>query len=531
MVGSKKPTIEENKEKPRKISKKTVIICTVALILVCAVTIPLLIFLLGANKFDYLKSDLSEHITLAETDYKNYPLEVKLDEVTESDVERQIMNLLYQNRTASDTPAEEKTVPVSIGDKAMIYYRGYTVDERGIETEVDGASNMTGSYHELEIGSLSFIKGFEEGLIGAIPIDHLYNPQTDLIKSGEVSMGDVIYLSYTAMYPDGTTSVKKSERIDLSKDNIDALYGEGFKEYFESSNIIIGNKISEDKIFSHGGGTAVYCDMTVDYVIRCENEPVVIETRFPANYRDKALRGVSVNFDVYFKCTVVNEVPEYNEQFITETLEISAEALEEYEGESLVDKHRSYLYAELVSKNAKECETLIEEAIWDHYKEKAVIKSFPESAVESVYNDVYAERYSEYETYYSQMFTSLEEYIIAYYGATENADAGALMIADAQDIVSEKIIFYYIIRKENLLPSDEEYEKTYQKIYTEHLNYFLDDIYGDVIDGLKTEEEKQQKVKEIETQMLEYYGEEYFVELVYYDYAYDKVISFAIINE
>ena len=146
----------------------------------------------------------------------------------------------------------------------MIYYRGYTVDERGIETEVDGASNMTGSYHELEIGSLSFIKGFEEGLIGAIPIDHLYNPQTDLIKSGEVSMGDVIYLSYTAMYPDGTTSVKKSERIDLSKDNIDALYGEGFKEYFESSNIIIGSKISKEQLFGYESGTAIYFDMTVE---------------------------------------------------------------------------------------------------------------------------------------------------------------------------------------------------------------------------------------------------------------------------
>ena len=532
MVGYKKENEQKQSDTQKpKIKGKTAVIVSAALILVLALVFAVLIPLLKSDGFDYMKSDLSEYISLE--DYKGYSLEVKTDRIDERSVERQIMSLLYKNKSkeASYKGADQFNIPVSVGDTVQIYYRGYTVSEDGREIEFEGGSNMTGSYYSLGIGSLSFIEGFEEGLIGAIPCEHLYKPDSELFKSGKVMAGDAIYLSYSVMFPDGTTAKKTAERIDLSRDNINSIYGEGFKEYFESSNIIIGNKISEQKTFSYKGGTALYFDMKVDCAIRCASEPVTVDARFPANYGEHTLRGKEVKFDVYFKSSVVYEVPEYNGEFITETLKITEEQLEKYKGENLVEKHRAYLLESLNAENEQTRQTLIEEAVWDYYNQKVKIKKLPERELESVYQEIYSEIYNQYTTYYSSVYPTIESFIIARYGASQNADAKSLMVAETESIVTEKLIFYYIIRKENLTPSKEEYESSYEKIYKEHLDYYVEDIYKEEISKLETEEEKQAKINEIEKEMIEYFGEEYFAELVYYDYAYDKIISFATVVE
>ena len=61
---------------------------------------------------------------------------------------------------------------------------------------------------------------------------------------------------------------------------------------------------------------------------------------------------------------------------------------------------------------------------------------------------------------------------------------------------------------------------------SEHLNYYLEEIYDDELAGLKTEAEREARIIEIKEEMMDYYGEEYFRELVYYEFAYDTVISF-----
>ena len=155
----------------------------------------------------------------------------------------------------------------------------------------------------------------------------------------------------------------------------------------------------------------------------------------------------------------------------------------------------------------------------------------PTSEVAEIYEKIYAEIYNEYVSFYSSSFSTIESYIIARYGASEDANPRELISANAEQIVTEKLIFYYIIRKENLLPSAEEYEKSYKSIYSEHLDYYVERFYKDEFSKLEDEAEKQEKIKETEKEMLEYFGEEYFAELVYYDYAYDKILSFAKVVE
>lgn len=534
MVGYKREELTKDAKIPKgKKVKKTAIIASVSAALILALIAGILFSLFRSGGFDYMKSDLGEYISLSKDDYKNYTLNIKFDTVADADVDRKIMNLLYKNKAkeASNKGAEVLDVPISVGDTAKIYYRGYTVDEEGREWEVAGASNMLGDYFSLGIGSLSFISGFEEGLVGAVPAEHIFSPSKNLIKEGGVLAGDVIYLSYSVMYPDGKSAQKTGERIDLRSSDVNKYYGEGFREYFESSNIIIGSKISESKTFQYKDGDAVYFDMTVNSAIRCDMEPLTIEARFPAHYNEKSLRGKTVNFDVYFKSSVVYDVPEYNENFITETLKITSEQLSEYEGESVLQKHRAYLFKEATEENAKIRESLIEEAVWEHYNSAVDVKKLPQSEMKAVYEELYTEIYTEYSTYYSAAYSSFDSYVLARYGEDKNASARTLIENEAESIVVEKLIFYYIIREEKLIPSSEEFEKSYETTVKEHLDYYVSDIYAEELAKLKDESEKQKRIAEIKAEMMDYFGEDYFRELVYYDYAYDKIISFATIAE
>ena len=123
----------------------------------------LLSFLCGtltscSDGFSYTESDLTEYVQISESDYKNYTIEVPTLAVTDADIERKIMGLLSANRASSPSNKGAKMfkVPVSVGDNVYIYYRGYTVDENGVETEVDNTSNLLGSEYKLTVGSLSF---------------------------------------------------------------------------------------------------------------------------------------------------------------------------------------------------------------------------------------------------------------------------------------------------------------------------------------------------------------------------------------
>ena len=481
-----------------------------------------------SDSFSYTESDLSEYVRISESDYKNYTIELPTLTVTDADVDRKIMGLLSSKRssTPSNKGAKMFKVPVTVGDDVYIYYRGYTVDENGVETEVENASNLLGSEYKLTVGALSFIKGFEEGLIGAIPWDHHFDPEHERLTSGAVSGGDVIYITYTVMLPDGSSSYKSSERIDLGDEDIDERYGDGFKEYFTSGEVEVGKKISS-KTFIGSDGTVVYCDMKVNYALRCKNDPLTVNAIFPYDYADASKRGLEVRFDVYFNGAVIYDTPEYDETFITETLKLDADSLLKYDGETLVEKHRAYLKAEVEIENVSVREALIEEKIWEHYRSHATVIKLPEDKVDEIFAEQYSQIKSEYNMYFSSYYSSIEEYAYNMYGYSNLNEA---LLSEAEIIVTEKIIFYYIIREENLVPGDDKFEELYDKLVTDHLNYFLTEIYDDELASLKTEAEREARILEIKEEMMDYYGEEYFSELVYYEYAYDTVKSFATIK-
>lgn len=508
--------------------KKIIIISAVSLLLVTAFVIGLVAVILSQKHLDYMKDDLSRYIRISEKDYKDFTVELDLDKVTDKDVERKILNLLYENRAEKPKydGANVTNLPITVGDRVHLYYRGYTVDENGNQTELPNASNLFSEMAVLDIGALEFIPGFEESLIGINPKDC---PLFEYITNGEVKTGDVIYLTYSAILPDGTTTTKTSERIDLSSANVDTLYGAGFKKFFLGKTI--GTKLTEKKTFELADGSAVYYEMTVDGVTRCEKDAVTIDAYFPKSYSEESLRGVHAKFDVYVRYINVYETPEYNEKFITETLKMTAEDLKEYDGATILEKHKAYLRAEAEKENEEIRKSFIEASVWVHLKDKVKVKRLPESDVNEIYDEYFYEIQATYQTYYSGTYQNVDAFAVAYLGLDANANWRAYITKRAEDVITEKLIFYYIIREQGLVPDKAEFDKLYNESVEEYLKYYSNDIYKEELDKITDEAEKAERMLQIREEMLTYYGEGYFEEIVYYDFAKDKIIDFAKIVE
>ena len=102
---------------------------------------------------DFYPYDLNNYVTLG--DYKNVEYHEQTVFVTQTDIDARIKSDL---KKYGFTTNKEKTTEVMVGDIVNIDYVGY----------LDGVAfeGGTASGYSLEIGSGSFIEGFEEGLIG-----------------------------------------------------------------------------------------------------------------------------------------------------------------------------------------------------------------------------------------------------------------------------------------------------------------------------------------------------------------------------
>ena len=111
--------------------------------------------------FDYFHEDLTPYLTLTKEDYEG--LLVALD-VTEEDVDEYLNDTLLPSYR---TPKMATDRAVKEGDTVYIYYTGY-IDDVAFE---GGSNAEEDEPYALEIGSGSFIPGFEDALIGVIPAD------------------------------------------------------------------------------------------------------------------------------------------------------------------------------------------------------------------------------------------------------------------------------------------------------------------------------------------------------------------------
>ena len=513
-----------------------IIIVSVFILVAIAGGIILGAFLANRNKaVDYWNDNLKKYISISEEQYKNYTLpEIPLEKITEEGLQRKINQLLVKNKNteALYEGAYVTNLPMSLGDVAYMWYRGYTVDENGVQTGFEGGSNFSSQVTELELGSGSFIPGFEEALIGVVPNQH-----SNFAKqiTGSVEAGDVIYLTALIYNPDGSYRSLRSERIDLGdKEAVDAKYGEGFTEFFVGKTTDLGTnepqKIGEtigSKVYYIGGSTmaTAYYDMKIDFVTRCESNPLTIDARFPADYSKESLRGVEAKFDVYVTYAKMYDTPTFDDKFVTETLKVEEETLAGYSGTTVVEKYTELLREEYKEEVTEKNRVVLEEEMWKYYKSVVTVKKLPESSVQEFYNSYYKKIEDQYASY-SSYYETIDAFAIAYLGLGSDSDWRNYLIDQAKDIVLEKLLFYYIMRDAALEPSEEYYRVEYDKIYQEYLDYYIElnaeelsKYQGEVYD---------REIEILKKEMESYYGENYFKESVYYDYATKIMLEYSL---
>ena len=148
------------------------------------------------KEFDYNKAKLSKYVSVPERLYKSYNVTLNIPEITDFDVEEEVVKVLCANKITPDGPIYSLPgIAISAGDIARIYYRGYTM-EGDVKKYFDGGCNFASdpADTELEIGSGTFVPGFESGLIGE---DGVGKATLTRAESGKVRLGDIISLTYS----------------------------------------------------------------------------------------------------------------------------------------------------------------------------------------------------------------------------------------------------------------------------------------------------------------------------------------------
>lgn len=534
-------------------NKLALIITAAVLVLVLAtVGIILLVDYIKNDKgFDYLNSDLSKYIEISKDNYKNYKLSIEIAKPREEDLQSAILSL--QAKYKGDRLCGEnqwyssgKDLTVTPGSIVKVRYRGYKVSADGEIIEVAGLTNFNSlEATQLEIGSLMFPTGFEVNLVGAsLSSDRVMFSK---ITSGALTGELVAYVSYTKKVT--STSEKTTatcERIDLEGD-VDSVYGQGFKA--KLMEIAIGD--TEKFTLTDVNGVHCEYDLTVDFATNCEKQENIlkINTYFPYSYGVKELQNADVVFEVYIESIQPFEYDEFNDEFVEELLKkeetiVTAEDLDEYEGEGIADRYVAYMKSNLQKSYEQSYDELVESAMWAHMHEAANIKKFPASKVDPIYDEYIMDITERFETSGGKLYNNstmqyntyktLDEYATAYLGLTGVKDyTWRDYISDASHkLVAERMILFYIMDAENLAPSKQEFDKKYEELRQEYLDAYVAEYltYDEKTREDFTDEEYERYVSARASEIFSYYDEDYFTETTYYTLALETIVSWATVT-
>lgn len=537
-------TKKENTEKKLKISESKLAIMITAGILVLAILVTSIIALVGAIKnevwFDYLKADLDQYVEVNGS-YKDFTINLDIAKPREIDIDVAVLSLLNNNKDSKKWReiSSGSAFTLGAGDSVDIYYRGYILDEDGKEIAVDGMSNFAdASPYTLVLGSGSFVPGFELNMVG------LNTGDTNIftaIKNGKPQENQIAYVSYT-LTVDGDSNKKTTvtnARIDLSREDIDAEYGENFKKRI--LGVDIGTKI--ELLSSLNGKTYAYTDLVVNFVTECEDKHFTVECYFPYDYSKETLRNETAYFEVYVNKVIdYTDVPTFDDEFITklageDKLGVSLDTLNTYEGANLVEKYYAYATKTLEDAYNEEYEALLKEEIISYYRGIFKGVKYPGSKVEEIYNEYYNTVADSYNTNggkitnsygSSTTYDTLDKYAVAYLGLQTGTNWKTYLVSLAQDAVKERYIMFYILRAENLIPGDAEFEQKLKEVISDIIDEYVDyslSYEGKTKDSFETEAEYQEYYENCANTVRSNYDNDYFVESTYFELLMDKAIT------
>ncbi len=505
-----------------------IVFAVIALVGIITASVFGVIGAINKKPFDYEGASLSKYrkyIEISESDYKNFEVLINLDPVTDLAIQNEIIKLQYANRKSGDGKNKVGQT-IKVGDTANIYYYGYTTDKNGAKVPFTGGTNFSSSVTALGIGSGNMITGFELALVGKNSND--YRTMTKRTE-GVVEENNLVTITYDFVSFDGAPQSGATATVDLAED-VDAKYGAGFKEYLLGATI--GKKISEPLYIDHVGEDGntrsdVYSDVKVVNVVDfSEGEPLTIEVTFPRPYTSSPdLEGKTVFFDIYIVTSVSYETPEFNDEFITETLKVTAEDLADYEGATLTEKYTSKIRADLEKTYEDNVNAAIETALWEHLRKVVTVKKLPEAEI-SLFYASYEKEINSYYSTYSSYYSSFDQAARDYLQIGSTADWKAALLETSKKAVVDKLTFNYIAKAENLAPDEATLERLYNEMLQEMIDAYLEQ-YGIYRDNYDTEEAYNKEVDKYRELILTNYGEDYILENAKYEHIMKVLRTYA----
>ena len=502
--------------------------------IVGAIAVTAIISAIRSERVDYENDDLSKYIYIDAKDYLSYDVKATVDPIDELAVEDYIMQMLYAYRDNTlafggqwlvnlpRNDAGETVRYLGIGDAIKYRYRAYTVRDDGSRRYLgEGFCNFDSEEPaELDIGEGITYLGLEWGLIGK---DHGEYSKFSEITDRAVAEGDFVKITYSKVTPN-TQQERVTEYISVKTEDCDPIYGEGFASF------IIGKSLGEVEgyftVTEEDGTKSSYLGVSIDKIYDVGDNPLTVETRTSVNEENEELAGITIYYDVYIELIkLLENTPVLDSMFIMEKLKMSPSELEKYEGEGVDEKFRSYVVKKLEDAREDELADVIEDAMWDHYHKVTKVKRLPEGEVLDYYNDYVAELTSRYNAA-ADNYNSIEEYAMLDLGLERDENWLDYMRNLAERSVTEKIIFYYIIKEQKIAPTKSEYDELYAQTLEETLQSILTQV-GCTPDGYATEEEYKEAVESYRKSMMNAYGEDYFEEVVIYLHAIEKLRSYA----
>ena len=535
----KKPVAKKDEEVKgikKLFSEKNLAIVITAIVLVAILAvgglIALIRYIVRDEGFDYEKSNLSKYIEFTQ-DHKNFTVDIDFAPMKPIDLAVAKLNLQAANKGEAKHNGASVVSGYTItpGAEVKIWYRGYLVDPTtGEKVDVPGMSNFTGTAAQsLEIGSSTLIPGFELNLVGKKPDEY---SKFEKITIGKVEDYEnvVAYVTFTTQQ-NGKDVEQKGIRIDMSsEENVDKNFGVGF--YDKISDMKIG--VKNDKItVTRGDNEFDYTKVTVNFVTTCETNPIVIETFFPYDYKTANLRNEKAYFEVYVESAVLYEYDEFDDAFVQKLIDdeeniITAELLNKYEGATLVEKYDAYATETIKKIYDEEYDKLIEDAIWNYYRQIVNVKKYPLAKVEAIYKEYLAD--VEYQFSYTggtlqdsygqnKTYSDLESFACAYLGLPANYNWREYLTGMAQSMVQERMILFYVMELENIELSEEEFNAKYEQTVKDYLDEYVNQHLAQVEKKTRedfTDEEFEQYVIERRYELFEQYDETFFTERTYY---------------
>ena len=533
-MSDNKTTIQnETSSETKKLGKKGLITIITSAVVLFAIVVGLIIGVVvsdsGFNsEFKYEKRDLTKYVNVPTELIKSFNVTVNIPEITEADVLEEIYKLQCSKKIVPETPVYSKpNVTISVGDVAYIYYRGYTL-ENGVKTYFDGGCNFNSAITALEIGSASFIPGFESGLIGKNQQDYA---TISVKNSGFIAADDIVTIKYSVIRDDNTILNNQTVTIDLGDPDLDKRWGEGFGEFFKGKIIDADKVIETDAklivptICEGYNGQDVYHNVTIMSACSIDDstkDTLVVEAKFPYDYSEASLKGKTAYFEVYIKGVDDYTVYDFDDQFITNELKVTLDDLATYTGDTLVEKYKDYMLKELQATRESAIKLIAEESFWEQIMAATEVKKLPKREVDKMYDNMYYQLVSVFEsqasgTVYANDF---DGFACAFLDISSNSDWKAQLRLKAEEAVKEKLIFYTIVQMEGLIPTEEEYNAIYEVVFQDHLQDYLD--YYKITPESADYERSLAYAKQ---EVLATYGDAYFKELIMYDFVMSEIIS------